>query len=90
MRMPKAALAAVLLVLGSLTSPALGQGEPSEGKWFVLRGPNSFECWTARLIQVSGQYAAGSALIAGGPFNSEDQAKARLAELADRGTCRAG
>jgi hypothetical protein len=90
MRTPKAALAAVLLVLGPQIPPALGEGEPGEGKWFVLRSPNASLCWTARLIQVSGQYASGSALIAGGPFDSEDQARARLAELADRGTCRTG
>lgn len=90
MSMPRATLAAVLLVVGSLIPPAFGQDETGDGKWFVLRGAHSSQCWTARLIQVSGQYASGSALIAGGPFNSEEQAKARLAELTDRGTCRAG
>lgn len=90
MRVPTpilAATASVLLALAVLTSPPAAAQQDETGKWFVLRGPSSTQCWTARLIQVSGQYASGSALIAGGPFDSEEQARQRLAELGDRGTC---
>lgn len=89
MRKSTIALAAVLVGLAALPPPpAVAEG--GTGKWFVLRSPNGFQCWTARLIRISGQYAAGKALIAGGPYDSEEAAKRRLAQLDERGTCRSG
>lgn len=85
MKSLKIILAAALLGLTAGQAPRAVAAE--DGKWFVLRNPNGSQCWTAVVIQVSGQYATGSALIAGGPYDSREKAEQRLADLAVRGTC---
>ena len=84
----RVALAAILLgVVAQPPAPAVA----AEGtaKWFVVRHPESFQCWTARLIRASGQYTAGKNLIAGGPYETKEAAEEWLATLEERSTCRA-
>lgn len=80
-------LGAVLLGFAA-QAPLAGAAEGHVGKWYVLRQPDSFQCWTARVIQVNGTLATGSAAIAGGPFQSREDAEQHIATLAERGTCR--
>lgn len=75
-------------MLGLLAAQAPQAAPANGGKWVVLRNPHSSNCWTAVVIQVNGQYATASAHVAGGPYDTEDQAKKRLSELATLGTCR--
>lgn len=82
-------LAAALLAAAVL-APAPATAQADTGKWVVLRIKHGSQCWTARVIRIGGEYATGSALIAGGPYDTEEQARQRLAELAQRGTCRSG
>ena len=69
------------LLLAALAGSAAGfaeaQAASASPKWFVLRTEQGDSCWTGKLIVIAGQYARGSALIAGGPYDSEDEAKAR-------------
>lgn len=62
--------------------------EAAETKWFVLRNETTSSCWTSKLIKIGGQFASGSALIAGGPYATEEEARSRMSELASSGTCR--
>ena len=89
MRTAVIALGAALLGLAA-QAPVAGAAEDHSAKWYVLRQPDSFQCWAARVIQVNGTLATGSAAIAGGPFDSREEAEQHIAELADRGTCRSG
>ena len=75
-------------VLATVLSALPAAGAGSESGWFVLRQRESGDCWTARLIMISGQYASGTNQIAGGPFASEADAEAHLAQLVERATCR--
>ena len=86
LRLLAIALTAGLLGLSGPT-PLVSAAEDGGAKWFVLRGQNGFQCWTARVIKVSGEYATGTAMIAGGPFETEEEAKQWLAQLAERATC---
>jgi hypothetical protein len=85
-RSPKAlAIATLSLAAFVFLTTAL---HADDGKWFVLRHDTTSNCWTARLIRIDGAIASGSALIAGGPYASEEEALARMSELASNGTCR--
>ena len=86
MRRTTLAFAALLGVVAqaSLASAA----EPHGASWYVLRNQDSFQCWAARVIQVNGTLATGSAAIAGGPFETREAAEQHIVELAERGTCR--
>lgn len=87
MRPARLALAAILLGVAA-QPPAPAVAAEGTAKWFVVRNPGSFQCWTARLIRASGQYAAGKNLIAGGPYETKEAAEEWLATLEERGTCR--
>lgn len=83
------ALGAVLA--GAVLQPPLASAAEDHGaKWYVLRQPESFQCWVAKVIQVNGTLATGSAAIAGGPFETRERAAQHIAALAERGTCRSG
>lgn len=66
-------------------SPAAAQS--GNAKWFVLRDHTTSFCWVGLLISINGQYARSSAQLAGGPYNTEDEALARKSELEATGTC---
>jgi hypothetical protein len=67
---------ATIMVLGFATvalQPITAKA--AEAKWFVLRNQTTSDCWAAKLIQIGGAYATGSALIAGGPYSEEEAAR---------------
>lgn len=82
------ALAIAILSLGTLAFQA-ASAQAAETNWFVLRHETTSNCWTAKLIRIGGQFARGSALIAAGPYATEEEARSRMSELASNGTCRA-
>lgn len=82
----KAFVLAIIVVGAPLALAAKEARE--EAQWFVLRGEQSSDCWAAKLITIGGQYARGSAQIAGGPYATEAEAEARIADLTLSGTCR--
>ena len=81
--LPRAVLA-LALALSALPVPTAAA---AAGDWFVLRHRQSGDCWTGRLIKISGELSAGSAQVAGGPFPSKEEAEAYLDRLTERGTC---
>jgi hypothetical protein len=85
---PKHRFAAVtfasLLACASSPVPLFAQGE---AKWFVLRNHEVGNCWTATLVRLDGQYTNTFERKAGGPYDTEEQALARLKSLSDEGTC---
>ncbi len=89
MRNAAFALGAALLGLAA-QAPWAGANEDNAAEWYVLRQPDSFQCRVARVIQVDGTLATGTAAIAGGPFESREQAEEHIAWLAERATCRSG
>ena len=78
------ALLALAIALPTLPVPTAAA---ETGDWFVLRHRQSGDCWTGRLIKISGELSAGSAQVAGGPFPSKEEAEAYLQRLTERGTC---
>lgn len=94
MRNAAFALGAALLGLAAQAPWAGADEDRAAGdhaaEWYVLRQPDSFQCRVARVIQVDGTLATGSAAIAGGPFESREQAEEHIARLAERATCRSG
>lgn len=78
-----------VVAAAALTVSGVAQAADNGGKWFVLRQETGGTCWPAKLISVNGQYASGSALKAGGPFDAEADAQSRIAELQAIGACRA-
>ena len=81
-------LAIAVLSLAMLGFQA-ASAQAAETKWFVLRHQTTSNCWTAKLIRIGGQFARGSALIAAGPYSTENEARSRMSELVSNGTCRA-
>ena len=65
-------------------APLFAQGD---AKWFVLRNHEVGNCWTATLVRLDGQYTGTFERKAGGPYDTEEQALARLKSLSDEGTC---
>lgn len=90
MKIARPLAAAALALSAALPPVALAQGtaHAEAAKWFVLRGATTGDCWTAKLIVMNGQYASGSARIAGGPYATEAEAEARIQALKDAATCR--
>ena len=82
--------AAAVLLAVAVQAGAAYAAQGQVAKWYVLRQPDSFQCWPARVIQVNGTLATGSAAIAGGPFESREAAEEHIAVLSERGTCRSG
>ena len=72
------------LVFASLAAPAVAE---TEVNWFVLRNPEVGNCWTATLVRIDGQYTQTFQQKAGGPYDKEEQAQARLKELTEEKTC---
>lgn len=75
----------LLLAGGSVAASA--QEQP---KWFVLRDQQTGYCRTALLVKIASYYPHGFAGIAGGPYDTEEQALERQRALADQGTCQQG
>jgi hypothetical protein len=63
--------------------------QSADGKWFVLRQETTSACWTGLLIEISGEYAHSFALLAGGPYDTKEEALAREKDLEKAGTCQA-
>jgi len=76
------------ILAASLAAPLFATAAGTDAKWFVLRREGGDGCWTARLISLNGQYASGTALKAGGPFDTEAEAEQRMADLTTAGVCR--
>jgi hypothetical protein len=74
-------------LLASLLSAAVPASAQVEAKWFVLRNHEVGNCWTATLVRLDGQYTSTFERKAGGPYDTEEQALARLKSLSDQGTC---
>jgi hypothetical protein len=77
-------LFSLLLAIVFSPVPVFAQGE---ARWFVLRNHEVGNCWTATLIRIDGQYINTFEQKAGGPYETEEQALARLKSLSDEGTC---
>jgi hypothetical protein len=79
------------LMRGACTSVAIAVAGTAfaadQGKWFVLRNQELGSCWTAVVIRIDGQYINTFERKAGGPYDTEEQALARLQVLNDQGTC---
>ena len=75
---------ASLLATAYLSGPVFALAET---QWFVLRNHEVGNCWTATLARLHGQYTNTFEQKAGGPYDTEDQALARLKALSDEGTC---
>jgi len=87
MRRSSKALAVVALSFATLAFQTANV-QASEAKWFVLRQDTASNCWTAKLIRIGGAVATGSALIAGGPYDTEAEALSRMSDFVANGTCR--
>jgi hypothetical protein len=86
-------LPTAVIYLGVLISSVVVNVAPAhaeQAKWFVIREETTSNCWTALLIQVDGKYVHGSANLAGGPFETKEQALAREQELEKNGSCGSG
>jgi len=81
-------LAALVAGAQAAAAPSSADSNSETAKWFVLHEHRTANCWTGKLIRIGGAYAPGSALIAGGPFESKAAAQSRLAALQESGTCR--
>jgi hypothetical protein len=77
-------LLAGALLFSFLAAPALAQ---TNAEWFVLRNHEVGNCWTATLVQIDGQYTNTFEQKAGGPYETQEQALARLRELSREATC---
>jgi hypothetical protein len=75
------------VLLASFLATAVPSSAQVEAKWFVLRNHEVGNCWTATLVRVDGQYTSTFERKAGGPYDTEEQALARLKSLSDEGTC---
>ena len=79
------------LFAGALIASLLTTDVPTsaqvQAKWFVLRNHEVGNCWTATLARLDGQYTNTFEQKAGGPYDTEEQAFARLKALSDEGTC---
>lgn len=83
-------LRTAIICLGVLINSVVVSAVPTQAgqaKWFVLREETTSNCWTALLIQIDGKYVHGSANLAGGPFETKEQALAREQELENNGSC---
>ena len=78
------ALLTLFLAIAVPMMPVFAQGH---AKWFVLRNHEVGNCWTAVVIRIDGQYINTFEQKAGGPYDTEDQALARLKALEEQGTC---
>jgi hypothetical protein len=74
-------------LLASLLSAAVPAFAQVETKWFVLRNHEVGNCWTSTLVRLDGQYTGAFERKAGGPYETEERALARLKSLSDGGMC---
>ena len=74
-------------LIASLLTTAVPTSAQVQAKWFVLRNHVVGNCWTATLARLDGQYTNTFEQKAGGPYDTEEQAFARLKALSDEGTC---
>ena len=56
-------------------------------KWFVLRHDQTGSCWTALLIEIQGSYRHAFAQKAGGPYETESEARMRLIQHEKENIC---
>jgi hypothetical protein len=63
------------------------QAQAEDAKWFVLRQEATSFCWTGLLIAVNGEYAHSFATLAGGPFDTKQEALDHEKELEQVGSC---
>ena len=75
------------LLSSFLAATAVTAAFAAESKWFVLRNHELGTCWTATLVRIDGQYINTFEQKAGGPYETEEHALARLNSLSDEGTC---
>jgi hypothetical protein len=79
------------LFAGALLASLLGTAGAAcaqvQAKWFVLRNHEVGNCWIATLVRLDSQYTSTFERKAGGPYDTEEQALARLKSLSDQGTC---
>ena len=68
-----------------LAAAAMAGEEPP--KWFVVRQHTTGGCQAQRIIEVNGEYVHAFAQLAGGPYDTKQQALDREAYLATTGTC---
>ncbi len=61
-----------------------------QAKWFVLRDQQTGYCRTALLPKVASYCPHGFAGIAGGPYDTEEQALDRQGVLGIQGACQQG
>jgi hypothetical protein len=80
----------VLLVAGVNLQPVPAFAVEESPKWFVLRRSEIANCWTTILVRIDGAYRHDSALIAGGPYDTEAAAQDRETELQRIGACTKG
>ena len=76
---------AVMLLTGNSTAAEPPKSEAA--RWFVLREGQTGYCRPALLIHMDGVYQHGASLLAGGPYETQAQAMARLQQLIDTRTC---
>lgn len=79
---------AAALICAATGAPSLAATGAEQARWYVLRGEKTGDCWTAKVAVIAGQLATGSALAAGGPYETEAEAEVRLEELRLAATCR--
>ena len=71
----------------TIATPSIAVAAPENAKWFLLRDHTTGTCWPSVLISIDGDYQHAFAQKAGGPYNTEAQARARQRELKAIGTC---
>jgi hypothetical protein len=76
---------AVMFLTGISTAAEPPQSEAP--RWFVLRDGQTGYCRPALLIRIDGVYQHGASLLAGGPYQTQAQATARLQQLIDMRSC---
>lgn len=76
--------AGALVLAGVFVGPA---SAADDGAWFVVRHDKTGACWSAVLVKVDGEYAHAFAQVAGGPYKTKAEARAREAALEKEGVC---
>lgn len=77
----------VLAGLLAVTAAGLAHAQPEQPKWFVLRKDTIGACRAALLVQMNGEYAHFGSQLAGGPYDTRQQALDREKELLRNSTC---
>jgi hypothetical protein len=66
---------------------ALAASAQEQPKWFVLRDQQTGYCRTAFLAKIANYYPHGFSGVAGGPYDTEQQALDRQGILVVQGVC---